>query len=94
MGHRQVEVDLKSDPPAHHVTLRCLSGLVEVGQTWQCPASVQGEELEHLERSAVLTGLQQKHLTHLSNPRWLKAPLPVPGGRDLWTVDIPAELLP
>lgn len=73
---------------------RCLSGLVDVGQTWQCPASVQGEELEHLERSAVLTGLQQKHLTHLSNPRWLKAPLPIPGGRDLWTVEIPAELLP
>lgn len=71
-----------------------VAGLVDVGQTWQCPASVQGEELEHLERSAVLTGLQQKHLTHLSNPRWLKAPLPIPGGRDLWTVEIPAELLP
>ncbi|CAF93333.1 unnamed protein product, partial [Tetraodon nigroviridis] len=71
-----------------------VAGLVDVGRTWQCPASMQGEELEHLERSAVLTGLEQKHLTQLSNPRWLKAPLPSPGGRDLWTVEIPAELLP
>lgn len=65
-----------------------------MGPTWQCAASVQGEELEQLERAAVLSGLQHKHLTRLSNPRWLRAPLPSPGGRHLWTVDIPAELLP
>uniref|UniRef100_A0A3Q3XE27 Uncharacterized protein n=1 Tax=Mola mola TaxID=94237 RepID=A0A3Q3XE27_MOLML len=51
-----------------------------------------GEELKLLERSAVLIGLQQKHLTHLSNPRWLKEPLSVRGGRDLFTVDVPTEL--
>lgn len=72
----------------------CLSGLVDVGVTWQCPAGLQGEELQHLETSAVLTGLEHKHVTHLSNPRWLRGPLPTPGGRDLWTVEIPAELLP
>lgn len=73
---------------------KCLSGLVDVGKSWQCPPYLQGEELQHLERSAVLTGLQQKHLTQLSNPRWLKGPLRIRGGRDLWTVEIPAELLP
>lgn len=71
-----------------------VAGLVDVGGTWLCPASLQGEELQHLEQSAVLIGLHEKHLTHLSNPRWLKEPLRVQGGRDLWTVEIPAELLP
>ncbi|XP_070684384.1 protein EOLA1 [Pempheris klunzingeri] len=71
-----------------------VAGLVDVGATWQCPASLEGEELQHLERSAVLIGLQEKHLTYLSNPRWLKAPLSTRGGRDLWIVEIPTELLP
>ncbi|XP_051238704.1 protein EOLA1 [Dicentrarchus labrax] len=70
-----------------------VAGLVDVGETWQCSTSLQGEELQQLERSAVLIGLQEKHLTHLSNPRWLKEPLSARGGRDLWTVKIPAELL-
>lgn len=65
-----------------------------MGETWQCPASLEGEELRELERCAVLTGLQEKHLTHLSNPRWLKVPLSVPGSRDLWRAEIPVELLP
>ncbi|CAJ1052761.1 protein EOLA1 isoform X1 [Xyrichtys novacula] len=71
-----------------------VAGLVDVGETWQCPISMQGEELQHLECSAVLIGLQEKHLTYLSNPRWLKEPLSTRGGRDLWTVEIPKELLP
>ncbi|XP_026179698.1 protein CXorf40A [Mastacembelus armatus] len=71
-----------------------VAGLVDVGETWQCPAYLQGDELQHLERLAVLIGLEEKHLTHLSNPRWLKEPLTARGGRDLWTVEIPAELLP
>ena len=73
---------------------KSLSGLVDVGGTWLCPASLQGEELNHIEQSAILTGLQEKHLTHLYNPRWLKGPLSARGSRDLWTVEIPAELLP
>ncbi|XP_023283093.1 protein CXorf40A-like [Seriola lalandi dorsalis] len=71
-----------------------VAGLVDVGRTWLCPASTQGEELQRLERSAIVIGLQEKHLTHLSNPRWLKEPLSARGSRDLWTVEIPAELLP
>ncbi|XP_029010685.1 protein EOLA1 [Betta splendens] len=71
-----------------------VAGLVDVGQTWLCPASLEEEELRHLERSAVLIGPQEKHLTHLSNPRWLRQPLNTCGGRDLWTVEIPAYMLP
>ncbi|XP_028272197.1 uncharacterized protein CXorf40 homolog [Parambassis ranga] len=71
-----------------------VAGLVDVGCTWLCPASLQQEELQHLEDSAVLVGLQEKHLTQLFNPRWLKEPLSARGDRDLWTVEIPAELLP
>ncbi|XP_061737107.1 protein EOLA1 [Nerophis ophidion] len=71
-----------------------VAGLLDVGRTWQCPASLQGEELQQLEQAALLIGLQGKHLTHLTNPRWLKAPLTSRGGRDLWTVEIPAHLLP
>ncbi|XP_074541216.1 protein EOLA1 [Halichoeres trimaculatus] len=71
-----------------------VAGLVDVGRTWLCPVSLKGEELWQLEQSAVLIGLQEKHLTHLSNPRWLKEPLSTRGDRDLWTVEIPAELIP
>uniref|UniRef100_A0A3P8TN65 Endothelium and lymphocyte associated ASCH domain 1 n=1 Tax=Amphiprion percula TaxID=161767 RepID=A0A3P8TN65_AMPPE len=71
-----------------------VAGLVDVGQTWLCPASLQGEELSRLEQAAVLIGLQEKHLTHLSNPRWLKEPLSVRGGGDLFSVEIPVHLLP
>lgn len=71
-----------------------VAGLVDVGRTWLCPASVQGQELQYLEKSAILIGLQEKYLTHLSNPRWLKEPLHSRGSRDLWSVEIPAELLP
>ncbi|KAM6940079.1 LOW QUALITY PROTEIN: protein EOLA1 [Xenentodon cancila] len=72
-----------------------VAGVVDVGKTWHCPASLEGEELHTLERSAVLTGLQDKHLTQLSNPRWPEGKTAeLPGGRDLWTVEIPAELLP
>ncbi|XP_076028218.1 protein EOLA1 [Genypterus blacodes] len=70
-----------------------VAGLVDVGETWVCPASLPEDELWRLERSAVLVGLQEKHLTYLSNPRWLRAPLRTTGGRDLWRVDIPNELL-
>ncbi|XP_038144099.1 protein EOLA1 [Cyprinodon tularosa] len=71
-----------------------VAGLVDVGETWVCPASLPEAELQDLERSAVLIGLQDKHLTQLSNPRWLKGPLKTRGNRDLWTVEIPNELLP
>lgn len=67
---------------------------MDVGETWQCPAQLQEEELNELERAAVLTGLQEKHLTYLTNPRWLKEPIRMRGGRDLWRTEIDMELLP
>nr|XP_040041515.1 protein EOLA1 isoform X2 [Gasterosteus aculeatus aculeatus] len=71
-----------------------VAGLVDVGGTWLCRPSLQRDEQQLLEQSAVLVGLQEKHLTRLSNPRWLKRPLKTRGGRDLLSVEIPAELLP
>ncbi|XP_046898881.1 protein EOLA1 [Hypomesus transpacificus] len=71
-----------------------VAGLVEVGETWQCGVGQAGAELEGLERAALLRGLQDKHLTLLSNPRWLLQPLYARAHKDLWTIDIPVELLP
>uniref|UniRef100_A0A3P9B3L6 Uncharacterized protein n=1 Tax=Maylandia zebra TaxID=106582 RepID=A0A3P9B3L6_9CICH len=80
MDSAQIEALLESREQFGHGVV---AGLVDVGQTWLCPASLQGKDLQCLEQSAVLIGLQEKHLTNLSNPRWLKAPLRAPGGRDL-----------
>ncbi|XP_010893021.1 protein EOLA1 [Esox lucius] len=71
-----------------------VAGLVEVGETWCCSDSVPEEDLRELEKAAVLTGLTEKYLTQLSNPRWLKEPLYARGHKDIWTVDIPVQLLP
>lgn len=78
----------------HDSNLSLPPGLVDVGETWQCPAQLQEEELHKLEQAAVLTGLQEKHLTYLTNPRWLKEPISMRGGRDLWSAEIEVELLP
>ncbi|KAM6969980.1 protein EOLA1 [Aplochiton taeniatus] len=69
-----------------------VAGLVDVGVTWQCSGSE--DALTELERAAVLTGLAEKHLTRLSNPRWLDQPLYARGHKDIWNVEIPVELLP
>ncbi|XP_067852802.1 protein EOLA1 [Heptranchias perlo] len=69
-------------------------GLVDVGDTWQCPYDSGPEELRKLEKQAVLRGLEQKYLTTLSNPRWLLEPIPARGHKDVWMVDIPEELIP
>ncbi|KAJ8348468.1 hypothetical protein SKAU_G00270570 [Synaphobranchus kaupii] len=71
-----------------------VAGLVEVEETWVCPDSLPREEMLVLEKQALLTGLGQKHLTRLSSSRWLKEPLYARGHKDIWTVDIPLELLP
>ncbi|XP_036381580.1 uncharacterized protein CXorf40 homolog [Megalops cyprinoides] len=71
-----------------------VAGLVEVGETWCCPDCLPREEMRELERAAVLTGLEGKHLTRLSRPRWLREPLYARGHKDVWVVDIPEELLP
>ncbi|XP_067903268.1 protein EOLA1 [Heterodontus francisci] len=69
-------------------------GLVNVGDTWQCPSDSDPEEMRKLEKQAVLRGLEQKYLTTLSNPRWLLEPIPARGHKDVWMVDIPDELIP
>uniref|UniRef100_A0A8C7XVJ5 Endothelium and lymphocyte associated ASCH domain 1 n=1 Tax=Oryzias sinensis TaxID=183150 RepID=A0A8C7XVJ5_9TELE len=64
-----------------------VAGLVDVGVTWLCPASLEGEELQDLQRAAILVGLQGKYLTRLSNPQWLREPMSCRGQRHLWTVE-------
>ncbi|CAL8389976.1 unnamed protein product [Arctogadus glacialis] len=71
-----------------------VAGLVEVGVTWQCPAVLQEEDLQEWEKAALLFGLEEKHLTRLSNPHWLVEPLFCHGNKDIWTVQIPTHLLP
>lgn len=69
-------------------------GLVDVGETLQCPDDLAPEEVVELENQAVLTNLAQKYLTVVSNPRWLLQPFPRRGGKDVFQVDIPEHLIP
>ncbi|XP_048850705.1 protein EOLA1 [Brienomyrus brachyistius] len=90
MSERQIEELLVS---GERFGRGVVAGLVEVGETWVCPNDVSREELRQLEKAAVLIGLEEKHLTQLSNPRWLREPLYTRGHKDIWTVDIPLHLL-
>lgn len=69
-------------------------GLVDVGETWQCPDSLAPDEVVELENQALLTDLRQKYLTALSNPRWLLEPIARKGGKDVFQVDIPEHFIP
>ncbi|CDQ73541.1 CX04A protein [Oncorhynchus mykiss] len=91
MSHMQIEELLAS---GDRFGRGVVAGLVEVGETWCCSDNVPEEDLREMEKAAVLTGLTEKHLTQLSNPRWLKEPLYARGHKDIWTVDIPVQLLP
>ncbi|XP_032635708.1 protein EOLA1 [Chelonoidis abingdonii] len=71
-----------------------IAGLVDIGETSQYPENVSPEKILELENQAVLTSLEQKYLTVVSNPRWLLKPIPAKGGKDVWQVDIPEELIP
>ncbi|KAM5195661.1 protein EOLA1-like [Hipposideros larvatus] len=71
-----------------------IAGLVDVGETLQCPENLAPDEEVELENQAVLTNLRQKYLSTLSNPRWLLEPIPRKGGKDIFQVDIPEHLLP
>uniref|UniRef100_A0A673SVX7 ASCH domain-containing protein n=1 Tax=Suricata suricatta TaxID=37032 RepID=A0A673SVX7_SURSU len=62
-----------------------IAGLVDIGET---------DEVVELENQAVLSSLQRKYLTTLSNPRWLPEPIPRKGGKDIFQVDIPERLMP
>lgn len=70
------------------------TGLVDIGETSQCPENLAPDEEMELETQAVLTNLRQKYLTALSNPRWLLEPVPSQGGKDIFQVYIPDHLIP
>lgn len=70
------------------------TGLVDIGETSQCPENLAPAEAAELENQAVLAHLQQKYLTVISNPRWLLEPVPQKGGKDVFEVDVPAHLIP
>ncbi|PNI14143.1 CXorf40A isoform 12 [Pan troglodytes] len=71
-----------------------IAGLVDIGETLQCPEDLTPDEVVELENQAVLTNLKQKYLTVISNPRWLLEPIPRKGGKDVFQVDIPEHLIP
>ncbi|KAJ7310447.1 hypothetical protein JRQ81_007365 [Phrynocephalus forsythii] len=71
-----------------------IAGLINIGDTSQCPEDLPPEEMLVLEKKAILLGLEQKYLTVISNPRWLLEPIPARGHKDVWQVDIPEELIP
>ncbi|KAM6151856.1 protein EOLA1-like [Rhynchocyon petersi] len=71
-----------------------IAGLVDIGETVQCPEDLAPEEAGQLETQALLTDLKHKYLTALSNPRWLLEPIPRKGAKDVFQVDIPGHLIP
>ncbi|XP_034970085.2 protein EOLA1 [Zootoca vivipara] len=71
-----------------------VAGLIDIGETSQCPELLPSEDILLLENKAILSGLEQKYLTVISNPRWLLEPIPTRGRKDVWQVDIPEELIP
>ncbi|XP_067327803.1 protein EOLA2 isoform X2 [Anolis sagrei] len=71
-----------------------VAGLIDIGETWLCPPRLPPADLLALENKAVLSGLEEKYLTVVSNARWLVEPLPARGHKEIWQVDIPEELIP
>nr|XP_005484553.1 protein CXorf40B homolog [Zonotrichia albicollis]XP_005484554.1 protein CXorf40B homolog [Zonotrichia albicollis] len=71
-----------------------IAGLIDVGETSLYPENLPPEEILELENKAVLSNLEQKYLTVVSNPRWLLEPIPARGRTGVWQVDIPQELIP
>ncbi|XP_009864611.1 PREDICTED: LOW QUALITY PROTEIN: protein CXorf40A-like [Apaloderma vittatum] len=71
-----------------------IAGLIDIGETSLYPENLPPEKILELENKAVLSNLEQKYLTDVSNPRWLLEPIPARGTRGMWQVDIPEELIP
>ncbi|XP_068553484.1 EOLA-like protein [Anas acuta] len=71
-----------------------IAGLVDIGETSLYPENLPPEKVLELENKAVLSNLDQKYLTVVSNPRWLLEPIPARGFRGVWQVNIPDELIP
>lgn len=76
------------------IFLSLCPGLVDIGETLQCPENLAAADVVELETQAVLTNLHLKYLTPVSNPRWLLEPIPRKGGKDIFQVDIPEHLIP
>ncbi|XP_062867761.1 protein EOLA1 [Trichomycterus rosablanca] len=91
MNHHEVQELLES---GERFGRGVIAGLVDVEETWLCSEDVPLEQMRELEKTAFLTGLAQKYLTRLSNPRWLTEPLYSRGHKNIWTVKIPLHLLP
>ncbi|XP_066502688.1 protein EOLA1 [Hoplias malabaricus] len=91
MEHWQIEELLES---GERFGRGVVAGLVDVGETWYCAEDLPLDEVKDLEKAACLTGLQQKYLTRVSNPRWFTEPLFLRGHKNVWTVTIPEHLLP
>ncbi|XP_010220919.1 PREDICTED: protein CXorf40A homolog [Tinamus guttatus] len=68
--------------------------LIDIGETSLYPENLPPEKVLELEDKAVLSNLEQKYLTVVSNPRWLLEPIPARGNRGIWYIDIPEELIP
>ncbi|RMB98369.1 hypothetical protein DUI87_25275 [Hirundo rustica rustica] len=73
---------------------RVIAGLIDLGETSLYPENLSPEEILELENKAVLSNLEQKYLTVVSNPRWLLKPIPARGQKGVWSVNIPEELIP
>ncbi|NXG32605.1 CX04A protein, partial [Dromaius novaehollandiae] len=71
-----------------------VAGLIDIGETSMCPENLPPEKVLELENKAVLSNLEQKYLTVLSNARWLLEPVPARGSRGVWQIEIPEELIP
>ncbi|XP_026704689.1 protein CXorf40A-like [Athene cunicularia] len=71
-----------------------IAGLIDIGETSLFPENLPPEKVLDLETKAVLSNLEQRYLTVVSNPRWLLEPIPARGARGVWQVDIPEELIP
>ncbi|KAM7365147.1 hypothetical protein PAMP_012809 [Pampus punctatissimus] len=84
---RPLLVPLENQTLAVHIAQRDWEG-EEWWKDWWMYAGPDFAPPPHRRRSysSFRFCLQEKYLSHLSNPRWLKQPLSARGGRDLWTV--------
>ncbi|XP_051486217.1 protein EOLA1-like [Apus apus] len=71
-----------------------IAGLIDIGETSLYTETLPPEKILELENKAVLSNLEEKYLTVVSNPRWLLEPIPTRGRRGVWQVNIPEELIP
>ncbi|XP_025935524.1 protein CXorf40A-like isoform X2 [Apteryx rowi] len=60
-----------------------VAGLIDIGETSLYPENLPPEKVLELENKAVLSNLEQKYLTVVSNPRWLLEPIPARGSRGI-----------